>query len=108
MLGGVAMEKNNDFSSTRRKIEVNIAELAEMPAGELMQELIACPRQPGKLRISRSACGRRYLLARSKDGRKRYGDFAMAFRWNLELCTNCPVGRMNAGEVSEKLLRHKN
>ena len=102
------MEKRDEFSSRRRTIEVNIAESAEILAGELMLELIACPRQPGKLRISRNACGRRHLLASSKECRKPYSELAIAFRWNLELCRNCPVGRMNAGVVSRKLSRRSN
>jgi hypothetical protein len=102
------MGKRAEFFQSRRSIEVNIAESAEILTGELMPELIACPRQPGKLRISRNACGRRHLLASSKECKKPYSDFVVAFRWNLELCRNCPVGRMNAGVVSRKLSRHGN
>jgi hypothetical protein len=107
-LGGIAMGKRDDSSSTRRSIEVNITELTEMPVNEIVKKLIVCPKQPGALRISRNACSRRYCLANSKECRKTYSDFAIAFRWNLELCRNCPVGRMNTGVVSKKLSRRKN
>lgn len=105
------MGKRDGVSSTKRGVEANRAELAKIPADMPVPELIACPRQPGKLRISRSACGRRHLLAGSREYRRPYGDFAIAFRWNLELCRNCPVGRMNARGArvtSRKPSRHKN
>ena len=100
------MGKKYESSSKRRSVKVNIAGSADLLAGELIPELITCPRQPGKLRISRSACGRRHLLASSKECRRLSSDFAVVFRWNLELCKDCPLGRVNAEAVSKKLSRH--
>ena len=98
------MGRRSDFYS--RKIKALPIELDEISENKILQELIPCPRQPGKLRISKKACGSRYLLATIKEYRKPHGDFAMALRWGLELCRNCPVGRVNAGVVSENRSGH--
>jgi hypothetical protein len=65
------------------------------------RELIQCPRQPGRLRISKQACALRYLKAQEARRRKTFGDrLAASSRWGLELCRNCPEGRHNAKKMS--------
>lgn len=68
--------------------------LADMEEASL--ELIDCPSQPGRLRISRHACARRYLMAK-KGGRPLPNDeFGMAFKAGLEICRRCSEGRVSA------------
>jgi hypothetical protein len=55
-------------------------------------ELIECSRQPGKLRLSRYACGRRYLRAQENMEDIPENDFGIALKWGLELCRTCPLG----------------
>ena len=61
---------------------------------ELELELIQCPRQPGKLRISRHACALRYCEAQKI---KKYNTFGYGFAFiqknGLEICRTCPDGR---------------
>lgn len=59
-------------------------------------ELILCMRQPGRLRISKHACALRYLLAHK--GNITYSDdeFGMARKAGLEICRNCPEGRIHS------------
>jgi|MTBAKSStandDraft_2_1061841.scaffolds.fasta_scaffold02431_15 hypothetical protein len=55
-------------------------------------ELVECSRQPGKLRLSRYACGRRYLRAQENMEDIPENDFGIALKWSLELCRTCPQG----------------
>jgi len=55
-------------------------------------ELVECNRQPGKLRLSRYACGRRYLRAQENMEDIPENDFGIALKWSLELCRTCPQG----------------
>ena len=64
-------------------------------------EMIQCPRQPGRLRISKQACALRYLKAQEAAKRRTFANrLAVSHRWGLELCRNCPEGRHNAKKVS--------
>ncbi|MBN2032253.1 MAG: hypothetical protein JW836_03175 [Deltaproteobacteria bacterium] len=55
-------------------------------------ELVECTRQPGKLRLSQYACGRRYLRAQDSLEEIPENDFGITLRWSLQLCRNCPQG----------------
>ena len=55
-------------------------------------ELVECSRQPGKLRLSRYACGLRYLRAQDSMEDIPENDFGIALKWSLELCRTCPQG----------------
>jgi hypothetical protein len=59
-------------------------------------ELIECARQPGKLKITKKACGKRYVLANTVEHRRPRGDFRMALQWSLGICKSCPEGCKNA------------
>jgi hypothetical protein len=59
-------------------------------------ELIECSRQPGKLKLTKKACGRRYLLANTGEYKKPHSNFKMAFMWSLGICKSCPEGCKNA------------
>jgi hypothetical protein len=64
--------------------------------GEMLKlelELIQCPRQPGKLRISRRACALRYCEAQKvKSNSFGYGS-DLLHKHGLEICRTCPDGR---------------
>lgn len=66
------------------------------------RDLIQCTRQPGGLRISTYACGRRYLLAQNKGSKGAYDDFGAALRWGLEICGTCSQGREYAEALDNK------
>jgi len=70
------------------------ANRAELTSGEL--ELIECGRQPGRLRISRHSCALRYLMAQKGRPEIPNDEFGMARKAGLEICRNCPDGRLNA------------
>jgi hypothetical protein len=55
-------------------------------------ELFECKRQPGRLKISPTACARRYLLAQKSSSRFGCDDFAVALKWGLEKCRTCSQG----------------
>jgi len=63
-------------------------------------ELILCPRQPGRLRISRHACALRYLEAQKMKRKIPIWEFDMARAAGLEICKKCPQGRENAASIS--------
>ena len=66
-------------------------------------ELIQCPRQPGRLRISKQACALRYLKAQEAARRKAFANkLFVSYRWGLELCRTCPEGRHNAKKVARQ------
>jgi hypothetical protein len=67
-------------------------------------ELIPCPRQPGNLRITRHACGLRYLRSRETKPAVPTNEFEMARKYGLEVCHSCPLGRLYAKGLSS--LKH--
>jgi hypothetical protein len=71
------------------------AELSEM-------ELVECSRQPGKLRLSRYACARRYLRAQENMEDIPENDFGIALKWSLELCRTCPQGMIYSQNIKVK------
>ena len=77
-----------DFSERIRTMAKEIKLSAEHPE----MELVECSRQPGKLRLSRYACGRRYLRAQDNMEDIPENDFGIALKWSLELCRTCPQG----------------
>jgi len=62
-------------------------------------ELILCPRQPGKLRISKRACALRYLKAQQTKRKRSARGFGVVQGWGLEICRTCPEGRDCAEET---------
>jgi hypothetical protein len=68
-------------------------------------ELVECPRQPGKLRLSRYACGRRYLRAQESMEDIPESDFGIALKWSLELCRNCPDGLTYSKNIKVKCVQ---
>jgi hypothetical protein len=63
-------------------------------------ELILCPRQPGKLWISKEACALRYLKAQGIRRKRSARSIGMVQRSGLEICRTCPDGRRYAVETS--------
>ncbi len=58
------------------------------------EEIFTCPHQPGALRISKTSCIQRYLLAKSGKMQKR----GEQTRWvdikvSFAQCDNCPTGK---------------
>ena len=74
------------------------AELADL-------ELVECSRQPGKLRLSRYACGRRYLRAQENMEDIPENDFGIALKWSLELCRSCPQGLTYSKNIKVKFVQ---
>jgi hypothetical protein len=64
--------------------------------------LFECPRQPGHLRISKDACGRRYILAQNQHSLKAKDRFGVAYHWSLEKCQTCPKGRSYSKSIQKK------
>lgn len=62
----------------------------------LDMDLIPCPRQPGKLRITRRACALRYRLSKENGPAVPTNEFDIARQLGLERCRSCPVGRLYA------------
>ena len=56
-------------------------------------ELVECSRQPGKLRLSQYACGRRYLRAQDSLDDIPENDFGITLKWSLQVCRTCPQGQ---------------
>jgi hypothetical protein len=56
------------------------------------REIILCPHQPGNLKISREACGKRYLRSRKSEylesllGNDPFWD-------GFSICRKCPIGK---------------
>ncbi len=59
-------------------------------------ELMECKRQPGRLRLSRQACARRYLMAQKVKPEIPNDEFGMARKAGLSICRDCPDGRKNS------------
>lgn len=53
--------------------------------------LFMCPRLPGKLRLLRSACAKRFEMA----NRVKSPSFLARSRPDLKLCRNCQTGKLN-------------
>ena len=64
-------------------------------------QLIRCARQPGSLRISRRACGLRYLEAQRMSHEVPRNDFEIVRSLGLEICRTCPLGEDNAKALSQ-------
>ncbi|ADK83891.1 hypothetical protein Deba_0519 [Desulfarculus baarsii DSM 2075] len=64
------------------------------------QQLIDCPNQPGKLRISAASCAKRYDLANQSRYQSISGDSQdiVAFKFNLAHCRGCEIGAAMAGK----------
>lgn len=72
-------------------------------------ELISCKRQPGNLRITRSACEKRYLLSLREENETPSDVFGMVRKNGLDICRNCPEGRArfkNSEKRTAPLSRH--
>jgi len=65
-------------------------------------ELIDCPRQPGKLRISKRACALQHIRARKK-ARKTHGKWEMKQPAGFMICGACTRGRRYAEELEKNL-----
>jgi hypothetical protein len=63
-------------------------------------ELTLCPRQPGKLWISKEACALRYLKAQGIRGKRSARSIGIVQRSGLELCRTCPEGHCHAVKTS--------
>jgi hypothetical protein len=94
MKGGKAMRRSPSFMMDN--IRMDCPDLLQMVVDRVGIELIECSRQPGKLKITKKACGRRYLLANRTEYKKHYGDFRMAKQWSLAICKSCTEGYKNA------------
>jgi hypothetical protein len=94
MKGGKTMRRSPSFMMDNIKTER--PELLQTAMGQIGIELIECSRQPGKLKITKKACGRRYLVANRTEYKKAYGDFRMAIQRSLAICKSCTEGYKNA------------
>ena len=65
-------------------------------------ELVECSRQPGKLRLSQYACGRRYLRAQDSLEDIPENDFGITLRWSLQVCRTCPQGLTHSKKIKVK------
>ena len=65
-------------------------------------ELVECSRQPGKLRLSQYACGRRYLRAQDSLEDIPENDFGITLRWSLQACRTCPQGLIHSKNIMVK------
>jgi ribosomal protein S14 len=61
--------------------------------------LFQCPRQPGRLKISKHACALRYVQAQKIKCKTSGREFSLARKLGLEICRTCPEGRRYAEEV---------
>jgi len=95
------MGKKYESSSKRRSVKVNIAGSADLWQAKLIPELITCPGSQEaenlKKRLWQASPSRKL-----KRMQKAFERLCGVFRWNLELCKDCPVGRVNAEAVSKK------
>jgi hypothetical protein len=64
------------------------------------EDMVCCPHQPGKLMISKSACAKRYWMARDEDYQDLMkGDvFNYSHKRGLSLCRECSIGKQLARE----------
>jgi hypothetical protein len=94
MKGGKARTRSPSFMMDN--VKTDCPEFLQMVMDQVGIELIECSRQPGRLKISKRACGRRYLLANKGEYKNPYGDFRMAIQWSLAICKSCTEGFRNA------------
>jgi hypothetical protein len=59
--------------------------------------MLSCPKQPGKLKISRNSCAQRFGSANSKriDSLPETTDYFFALKENFKACRDCPIGEVN-------------
>ena len=64
------------------------------------EDMVCCPHQPGNLMISKSACAKRYWMARNEDYQDLMkGDvFNYSYKRGLSLCRECSIGKQLARE----------
>jgi len=64
------------------------------------EDMVSCPNQPGNLMLSRSACAKRYWMARNEDYQDLMkGDvFNYTYKRGLSLCRGCSIGKQMARE----------
>ena len=64
------------------------------------EDMVCCPHQPGNLMISKSACAKRYWMARNEDYQDLMkGDvFNYSYKRGLSLCRECSIGKQMARE----------
>lgn len=61
-------------------------------------QMVACPYQPGELRISKQACVQRYQAAKSQESDPKAGKprmktlFEEVVNTSLSRCRSCPIG----------------
>jgi len=67
-------------------------------------ELLLCPRQPGKLRISKQACALNYMEAQKAKRKTPFYGSGIVKGWGLEICQTCPEGHHYAEEISATAL----
>jgi hypothetical protein len=94
MKGGKAMRRSP--SCMMDGIKTDCHKLLQTGTDRVSIELIECSRQPGNLKITKKACGRRYLLANTPGYKKAFGDFRTSIRWSLAICKSCKAGYKNA------------
>jgi hypothetical protein len=60
-------------------------------------KMLACPKQPGNLKISKSSCAQRFGSANSKriDSLPETTDYFFALKENFKACRDCPIGEIN-------------
>lgn len=66
------------------------------------REMIECPHQPGKLRLSIQACAMRYREAQRQKPSFTSDEFGMARRAGLEICKVCKLGRDHFEHLKKK------
>ncbi|MFH0811069.1 MAG: hypothetical protein V2A77_11485 [Pseudomonadota bacterium] len=59
--------------------------------------MLACPKQPGNLKISRNSCAQRFESANSKriDSLPETTDYFFALKENFKACKECSIGEDN-------------
>ena len=62
-----------------------------------------CPNQPGGLRLTRTACAKRYAMARKKSWQDVGGEPFRVFiiKLNLRACRDCETGARNSAEAEQ-------
>lgn len=69
-------------------------------------ESIQCPNQPGNLRISKQACGRRYRLAHKRNIKIPQDEFGISVKSSLAICRTCSEGRIYSEMLNKKAYVH--
>jgi hypothetical protein len=100
MIEDKAMGRKRHVSFGVNNIKRDYSDPPKTAIDQFSAELIECGRQPGKLKITKRACGRRYLMANAGEYKKYRGGFKMGLQWSLEICKICPEGCKNAEALS--------